>query len=171
VYGIIQQHGGCIDVISDPLKGTMFTVYLPLRAEEEPLMEAVHDIPPRTGSETILVAEDDPQVRMLTATTLADFGYTVITAEDGQDAVEQFMAHGDRIHLLVLDIIMPRKNGMKAYEEIRALQPGIAALFTSGYTAEFIEYHGDLAEGTELLMKPVNPLDLARKVREILDRV
>ncbi|MEI6206468.1 MAG: ATP-binding protein [Desulfuromonadales bacterium] len=170
VYGIIQQHNGFIDVVSDPRNETVFTVYLPVSAENELQTEDRHDIQPQTGTETILVAEDDPQVRSLTARILTDFGYTVITAEDGQDAVEKFMAHRDSIKLLVLDAIMPRKNGMKAHEEIRAIAPGIAALFISGYTAEFIQNHGEIAEEAEFVMKPINTLELLHKIRKALDR-
>ena len=170
VFSIMQQHNGFVDVTSELLKGTEFTIYLPVCTGDVKPAEDTYDEPTHNGREMILVAEDDPQVRYLTAKTLSDLGYNVITAEDGQDVVDKFIAHQDQIKLLVLDAIMPRKNGMKAYEEISAVAPGIPALFISGYSAEFIQGHGKVAEGADFLMKPINALELARKVRKALDR-
>jgi CheY-like chemotaxis protein len=123
-----------------------------------------------TGSETVLVAEDEEPVRTMVQTVLQKFGYRVILAQDGQEAVEQFRAHRADIKLILMDIIMPRLGGRQAYEAIRLLDPGAKVLFTSGYTADFIKSRGELEQGMELLMKPVQPLDLLRKMREMLDR-
>ena len=94
------------------------------------------------GTETILVAEDDASLRKLTSTVLEAFGYRVITAEDGEDAITKFMENRDRIHLVMLDMIMPKKSGKDAYVEIRKIMPDIKALFVSGYTMDIINTEG-----------------------------
>ena len=171
VYGIIKQLGGYILVQSEPGVGSTFQIYLPLVQQaravgrEQPLPE-----PPAKGTETILVAEDEPVVRGMIEMVLEKYGYQVLLAEDGQEAVEQFKTHRDTIKLILMDIIMPRKGGRQAFEEIRALDPAVKVLFTSGYTADFIQSRGDLDEEMELLMKPVQPLDLLRRIRTLLDR-
>jgi len=96
-------------------------------------------------------------------------GYTVIQAENGEDAVNKFMANRSTINLLLLDVIMPKKNGKEVYEKIRIFEPAIKALFLSGYTADMIHKKGLLEEGLNFLLKPVAMNDLLRKVREILD--
>ena len=124
---------------------------------------------PNKGTETILVVEDDPAVRDVVEMTLRNFNYNVICAEDGQDAVEKFTANGNIISLVLMDIIMPRMNGKVAADEIRRIQPGMKILFTSGYTADIIRSRGELEEGEEIVQKPVDPLDLLAKMRQILD--
>jgi Cu+-exporting ATPase len=170
-YGIVKQHRGFLSVYSEPGNGSVFKIFLPLTAEARAGNEAPE--PPATvlgGSETILVAEDEAAVRDLLATVLSDAGYRVVLAEDGQAAVEKFAADPGRIDLVLMDVIMPRKGGREAFAEIRALRPEARVLFASGYSPEFIESRGNLGEGLELLTKPVHPLDLLRKVRQILDR-
>ena len=100
---------------------------------------------------------------------LKQFGYQVLVASDGQEAVEMFAANRARIGLILMDIIMPNKNGVEAFAEIRELQPEVKALFISGYTAEFIQSRG-MQEGVDLLMKPVQPMELLRRVRSILEQ-
>jgi len=171
VYGIIKQHNGFINVYSEPGRGTTFKIYLPV-VEEQAAAYKGTTAPgyPKGGTETILMAEDDAKVQQLLELTLRQFGYEVILAGDGQEAVEKFQANRDRINLLLTDLIMPKKSGKEAYDEIRQIQPGTKVLFISGYTADIIHSRGDLEKGIDLLMKPVNPLDLVRKIREILDR-
>jgi two-component system cell cycle sensor histidine kinase/response regulator CckA len=171
VYGIIRQHRGFINVYSEPQIGTTFRIYIPLiekvlAADEEIITLA----PPKGGAETILVAEDDAAVRTLVQEILTGYGYLVIPAEDGQDAVEKFKAHSDTVKLILMDIIMPKKNGKEACHEIRQLNPEIKVLYSSGYTLDIIQDRDVLDEGAELIMKPVQPLELLRKVRELLDR-
>jgi PAS domain S-box-containing protein len=171
VYGIVKQHSGFINVYSEQGKGTTFRIYLPLIKRKTAADEDVPVLPPpKRGSETILVAEDDVSVRKLIYTLLSDFGYVVILAEDGQDAVDKFAANSERIKLVIMDVIMPRKSGKDAHDEIRRLNPSTKVLYISGYTAEIIEVRGDIEAGTELITKPVQPLDLLGKIREILDR-
>jgi len=170
VYGIIKQHNGFISVASEPLRGTTFQIYLPIVENKDQDLKAEDGaIHPANGTETILIAEDDPVVRAVVEAILLKFGYTVIIAVDGQDAVRKFAAARNRISLVMMDIIMPVMNGKDAADEIRRIQPGTKILFTSGYTADIICSRGELEEGEELLLKPVTPLDLSLKLRQMLD--
>ncbi|BBA69371.1 PAS domain S-box protein [Geobacter sulfurreducens] len=171
-YGIIKQHNGFVTVASEVGKGSTLKVYLPLVDEKSVALDA-DSAPacPRGGTETILVAEDDEGVRDTVNATLGRFGYDVILAVDGEDAVAKFAARQDQIRLVIMDMIMPKMSGKLAYEEIRKLQSGVRVLFFSGYTTDFIRKRGDLDDGVELLNKPVAPLELATKVRELLDGV
>lgn len=169
VYGIIKQHNGDISVYSEPGKGTTFKIYLPL-AEEEALEGGVRSVeaPVVGGTETILIGEDNDEVRRLAKDILAYGGYTVILARDGEEAIAKFRDHSGRIDLLVLDVVMPKKNGKEVYEEIRRLNPRIKVLFMSGYTANIIHKKGVLEEGLNFIPKPLSPDRLLRKVREVL---
>ncbi len=122
------------------------------------------------GSETILLAEDDAILRKLAKTVLEEFGYKIMEAENGEDAIRVFKENERVIHLLILDMIMPGKNGREVYEEVRKIKPGVKVLFTSGYTAESIHRKGMLGEGMDFIVKPVSPRNLLKKVRTILDR-
>jgi two-component system NtrC family sensor kinase len=171
VYGIVKQHNGYITVESARGAGTTFRIFLPLApAASEPEPAAAGRVLPLRGTETILVAEDDPVVRGLVEAVLREFGYEVVLAADGQEAVERFVEHRSRIRLLLMDLIMPRKNGREAWEEIRRMAPDVKVLFASGYTADIIRNRGELEEGAELVFKPIDPMALAAKVREVLDR-
>lgn len=172
VYGIVKKHEGFINVYSEPGKGAMFKIYLPLAQspiEPDPGMgrAAADDLV--GGSETILVAEDDAALLELTAAILEGIGYTVIRARDGEDAVEKFSANIGRVHLVVLDGIMPKKNGMDAFIKIKTLQPGIKALFMSGYAEDVFTKNGIPLNETLFLQKPVSPKELACNIRAILD--
>jgi len=171
VYGIVKQHNGFINVYSEPGRGTTFSIYLPLSQGEQAAsgVETVLAYP-AGGSETILVAEDDAVVRELSRTVLTDFGYTVIEATNGEEAVQRFLEHRESIRLLLFDIVMPKKNGREAHEEIQRLGGDARVIFLSGYPAEVISNSGLLAEGATLIMKPVHPQDLLRRIRQELDR-
>jgi len=170
VYGIVKQHEGYINVYSEPGLGTTFKIYLPL-IETETGREARHDShAPAGGTETILLAEDNEEVRNATKKLIEKFGYTVIVARDGEEAVNKFGADSDRIRLLLLDVIMPRKNGKETYEEIRSVKPDIKVLFLSGHAADILDKKGMIEEGLEFILKPVSPDKLLNKIREILDR-
>jgi CheY-like chemotaxis protein len=170
VYGIIKQHNGYINVFSEPGKGAAFKTYLPLiRSATEELQSKGSVAVLHRGTETVLLAEDDDAVRDLTRNILEDYGYQVIEAVDGEDAIRIFMANKDRIDLLVLDIIMPKKNGKDAYLEIKKVRADIKVLFTSGYTADIIYKKGILETGLDFVLKPITPADLLNKMREVLD--
>lgn len=170
VYGIVKQHDGYVNLYSESGRGTTFKIYLPLIKGD--LRETTGPNPtiyPVGGTETILVAEDDHSVRELTRSVLEKFGYTVIPAEDGEDAIRRFMENKEIIRLLLLDVIMPKKNGKEVYETIKNMNPDIKAIFLSGYTANLIQEKGVLHKGMNFILKPVSPKDLLRKTREVLD--
>ncbi len=170
-YGIIKQHKGYIHVYSELGKGTVFKIYLPFvrSTVKEEIEQAEAEKPIPRGSETVLVAEDDRSLRLLAKALLEEYGYRVIEAEDGEDAVRKFRENQDQVKLLLLDIVMPRLDGRKAYEEIRKLQPGIKALFASGYTEDILSIKDILDQGLDFIQKPMHPSDLLVKVRTILD--
>ena len=169
VYGIVKQHGGYIDVYSEPGRGATFKLYLPLAATSDEAARPVETPAPEAGHASILVAEDDDGVRSLTLAVLEGFGYDVVEAVDGEDALAKFAEHQDRIQLLLLDIIMPKKNGSMVYEEIKKTHPDIKVLFTSGYTADAMHQKGVIEDAFNFVAKPVSPGDLLKKVKEVLD--
>ncbi|MDA8431532.1 MAG: PAS domain S-box protein, partial [Nitrospiraceae bacterium] len=171
-YGIIKQHGGCINVYSEPGEGTTFRIYLPLvsSAEEAEAGTTIAPPPRSLGAETILVAEDDGAVRKLVGTVLSQFGYNVIDAEDGEEAISKFRENSEAVRLVILDMIMPKKNGKEAFEEIRKIRPGIKVLFASGYTEERARSEALAGEGCDFIVKPAAPRELLTKIRALLDR-
>jgi polar amino acid transport system substrate-binding protein len=169
VYGIVKQQNGYINCYSEPGKGTTFRIYIPLVEAEAEKLETEETLAPKGGTETILIAEDDANVRGLIRNILEGFGYTVIEAVDGEDAVKRFKENKDRIQLLLFDLIMPKKNGKDAYEDIKGIRPNIRAIFISGYAKDIIQRFG-IEEGIEFITKPVLPTELLRKVREELDK-
>ena len=170
-YGIIKQHKGYINVYSEPERGTTFRIYLPaIESTEEVIVKIASEPLPSHGNETILVAEDDRALRELFSMVLQEYGYKVILAENGEEAIRKFMDNKDKIQLVMLDMIMPKISGKEAYDEIIKLRPGIKALFSSGYTADRIDTDSILKEGFDFIMKPVSPKDLLRKVRDVLDK-
>ena len=171
VYGIVKQHNGYIDVQSEPGKGTTVHIYMPLMTDyvEEP-EQTEETVALPQGSETLLLADDDPVVRELTGELLQEFGYTVIDAEDGVDALEKFMLHRDEISLVILDAVMPKKNGSEVFSEIRKQRPDMKALFISGYTGDVLSRKGMKDKEFDLIAKPYVQSAFLKKVRELLDR-
>jgi two-component system, cell cycle sensor histidine kinase and response regulator CckA len=172
VYGIVKQSGGHMSVYSEPGIGTTMKVYLPateaLPGEVPPLDDSTPSVPAATGTETILLVEDDERVRRFTRTVLEDLGYQVIEAEDGNTALEQADAGGE-IHLLLSDVVLPRLGGREVAQRLAPRRPQMRVLFISGYTENAIVHHGVLDAGLNFLPKPFSPDSLARKVREVLD--
>ena len=170
-YGIVKQHGGFINVYSEPGQGTVFKMYLPLTEEAaSPEMKTDAAFPVKGGNETILVTEDDASIRTLLRVVLESFGYCVVTAVDGEDALEKFMEKRDEIQLVILDMIMPKKNGKEVSEAIRKVRPQTKILFMSGYTMDIIKTNELTEAGVDFIHKPFPPRELLIKVREVLDR-
>jgi PAS domain S-box-containing protein len=171
VLGIIQQHNGFIDVQSAIGQGTTFRIYLPITDEGDtmPVSETTELLTEQSAG-TILVAEDEPSVRDFMEKLLTLFGYRVILAVDGQDAVEKFSAMKDEIQLVIFDMVMPNKSGKAAWNEIRRINNSIKAIYVSGYAADVIERQGDLGPDEMLLKKPIQPKELMDNIRQLLKK-
>jgi PAS domain S-box-containing protein len=171
VYGIVKQHNGFIYVYSEKNRGCAFEIYLPHDFEEMEKAEAVRIVPTemKRGVETILVVEDDEMVRSFTSKILQALGYQVVLTGTVQEAIERVKDPGQTIDLLLSDVIMPTKNGMDLYEELRTLRPDLKAMFMSGYPRDVIGRHGILSEHVYFIQKPFSQQALAAKLREALD--
>jgi two-component system cell cycle sensor histidine kinase/response regulator CckA len=171
VYGIVKQSGGYIWVDSEPGCGTTFKIYLPTVEEEASAFHQTNDtslLP--CGSETILIAEDEPSVRGLAVRALRERGYTLIEAANGEEAFHIAQEQDDkRINLLLTDVVMPQMGGKQLADQLKMLQPDIKVLFISGYADNAIGDHGVLEPGTNFLQKPFTPTALAQRVRQVLD--
>jgi PAS domain S-box-containing protein len=173
VYGIVKQSGGYIWVYSEPGRGTAFKIYLPRVAElaESPAQVATprESVATEPGTETILLVEDETNLRYLARQFLEKQGYRVIEAADGAVAVQIAVAHEGVIHLLLTDVIMPGMNGRELAQRISEIRPNVKVLYMSGYTENVIGRNGTLDAGVRLLQKPFTLRDLKSKVREALD--
>jgi PAS domain S-box-containing protein len=173
VYGIVKQSGGYIWVYSELSKGTTFKIYLPrVAASGEPAMQVVAPVEisrAEPGTETILVVEDEANLRYLARQFLEKQGYKVVEAADGAVAMQIAVAHEGVIHLLLTDVIMPGMNGRELAQRISEIRPNIKILYMSGYTENVVGHNGTLDAGVRLLQKPFNLRDLKSKVREVLD--
>ena len=170
VYGIVKQNDGFIYVASELGRGTTFRIYL-LRFEAEIAQAHSEDAPgkPSTGTETILLVEDDEPILSLSKMILENLGYTVLAVQTPAQAVRLAEEHPGDLHLLITDVVMPGMNGREMAEKISAIRPNLKCLYMSGYTADVIARGGILYEGVNFIQKPFVSYDLAAKVRQVLE--
>jgi two-component system cell cycle sensor histidine kinase/response regulator CckA len=168
-FGILRQSNGSIWVRSEPGLGTTFTVLLPRVDEAADELAAPAVTSTLEGTETILLVEDEAQVREVAHAILRRAGYRVIEASDGEAALRQSASYDGEIHLLLTDVVMPRMSGPELARRLGPLRPAMAIVCMSGYTDETVTRHGAAASGVSYLQKPLTPASLTRKVREVLD--
>ena len=171
IYGIVKQNKGFIWAYSEPGQGSTFKIYLPKVnggvKEEEKERPPVENL---EGSETVLIVEDDDSLRKLAQKSLQPYGYIVLAAENGEDALRVSKAHEGAIDLLVTDVVMPRMGGKEVAKRLQPLYPQMKTIYMSGYTDDSIAHRGILAPGLNFIEKPFSPAGLARRVREVLDK-
>jgi CheY-like chemotaxis protein len=170
VYGIVQQNHGTIHVSSTPGQGTKFEILLPAAPEGEEAKPAASPLDSLRGTETILVAEDEPGVRTLVCETLKQLGYTVLQAADGDEALRILEQHGP-VHMLLTDVIMPVMGGRELAKRVSSLEPGTKVVYMSGYTDQTLAFYGLPQPDTAFIHKPFTPAALARKLRQVLSAV
>ena len=171
VYGIVQQHNGFLHVESEVGKGTTFQIYLPaseVGVEARPVKSMPG--PVRGGTETVLIAEDHEGLRQLASETLAGLGYKIVPAVNGEDAVKEFHAQRDAIDILLLDVVMPKLSGPEVYAQVSAEKPDVSVVFTTGYSSDIDLLAKAKQKNLPVIQKPYSPNDLARQIRETLDK-
>jgi len=169
VYGIVKQHDGFILVESEPEQGSRFKVYLPIIGRREAKAPEKPPMPALRGTETILLVEDEKAVRDLALRVLKEAGYTVLQAQNGEEAVQVFDAHADHIDLVLLDVVMPKRNGTSVHEHVLSVKPQTPVLFSSGDGVDAVREEFARGSSFHLLKKPYNSQQLLRNLRELLD--
>jgi len=170
VYGIVKQNNGFIWVYSEPGQGSTFKIYLPkVKPDAEPEEKEQSLVDDLSGSETVLIVEDNDSLRNFAQKILYIYGYRTLNAENGEDALRVCKEHNGPIHLLLTDVVMPRMGGKEAAERLQPLYPRMKIIYMSGYTDNAIVHHGVLEPGLNFLEKPFTPKGLARKVRKALE--
>jgi len=171
VYGIVKQSGGFIWAYSEPGQGTAFKIYFPeVRGKATQKKEEYAGIETLNGSETVLVVEDDDLLRKMAEKVLRHYGYEVLIAQDGREALSLSTNHNGLIHIMVTDVVMPGMSGREVAEHLQPLRSEMQVLYMSGYTDKVIVSQQVLDPETDFLQKPFAPEDLVRRIREILDR-
>jgi CheY-like chemotaxis protein len=172
VYGFVRQSGGHVRIYSEVGQGTTIKMYFPRlnAADDEPSESADEPIAEAETSETILVVEDDVDVRTYLAEILRNLNYRVITAHNAQAALTVLLQEDRRVDLLLTDIVMPGINGRELGRRAQTMRPALPILYMTGYSRNAVVHHGRLDEGVELLQKPVSQAQLAAQVRRLLDR-
>lgn len=170
VYGVVTQHGGFMQVRSERGAGSTFRAYFPVSAEVVETKRAPDSRPLQRGSETILVAEDHDGLRQVAHETLTGLGYQVILAIDGEEAVRAYVANRERIHLALIDVMLPKLSGPEVSAYIRRENPDLAVILATGYSPDIAQLDQVREAGVPILQKPYSPRELAQRVREVLDR-
>jgi PAS domain S-box-containing protein len=168
VYGIVKQHNGNIWVYSEPGEGTTFKIYLPVPESPDDKETASQPVETLLGFETILIAEDDDQIRTMTHNLLSRRGYHVLKADNGKEALKLLETNPGPVQLLLTDVVLPEMNGRELFEKAVEIQPDIQVLYMSGYTDNVIAHHGVLEKGVDFIQKPFPIRSLTTKIREIL---
>ncbi len=169
VYGIVKQNGGNVQVYSEEGVGTTFKIYLPCVDQTAPEMTRLEiETKLLTGTEIILVVEDEANLRQLIRQALLNLGYTVLDAPDGERALQRVAEHHGPVDLLLTDVVMPGMSGKSLAEKLVQVQPDLKVLFMSGYTENAIAHHSVLVPGTAFLQKPFSLTAMAAKIREVL---
>lgn len=169
VYGIIKQQKGVVTVHSNPGSGTTFNIYLPLVDSPLRADEKIRPYPLLRGTETILLCEDEPDIRKFIREVLESNGYSVIEARDGEEAIEAFRYHREKISLVILDVIMPKKSGKDVHDMILEINPFIKTIFMSGYTSDILQKEGLTESTARCIFKPIEINNLLTEVRRTLD--
>jgi CheY-like chemotaxis protein len=169
VYGIVKQSGVYIWVYSEPDRGTTFKIYLPRVDQPAEVTAENRSKSVQRGSETILLVEDDAQLRQLSSSVLAHCGYNMLVAGSPEEGVAICKENHRDIRLLITDVVMPRMNGRQLAEQVAQISPNIRVLYISGYTSNAIVHYGVLDPGLWFLPKPFSLSSLVAKVREVLD--
>jgi two-component system cell cycle sensor histidine kinase/response regulator CckA len=166
----VKQNNGYIWVYSEPGEETTFKIYLPISEEKsKPVKIKQYKPDELKGNETILIVEDEESVRGLVKNVLESFGYSVLVAQEGDEAISLFKLYQDQIRLVITDVVMPIMSGPDLMEVLQSLKADIKTIYMSGYTDNAIARHGVLEDGINFIEKPFSPEKIALKVRQVLD--